>query len=361
MNHLLLSRRSTHITRTLNYNISSISKRSLTQNKSINNHPSTLTALPSNKRTPTTTMHQAQVNAWGETPKYTSVPDPGPPSADQIRIKTTAVGIHRVVRSRVAGKHYSSGTPPHVPGIDGVGTTEDGKTVYWFTWDVGSLSQYVNVPKNSVRELPEGVDPVQVAAGVNPAMSSWMAFRSRTNDLPKGFTVLILGATSASGRIAMPLARSMGAGKIIGAARNKSTLSTLGLDESIVIAEDPKETDFSSLGDVDVVLDYVYGGVTEKLFQSLKPTRPTQYVHIGALASPKQEINLAGPILRSKNLTIRGSGPGAWSLKEFAGTIGELLQAIKDAPEQPVRVAKLEDVEKVWGDQGSERLVIVMD
>ena len=237
-----------------------------------------------------------------------------------------------MVRSRAAAKHYSSGALPHVPGIDGVGTTDDGQTVYFSSFATGSLSEYMNMPKKSVIPLPQGLGPVQTAGSVNPAMSSWMAFKSRTINLPREFTVLILGATSASGRVAIPLARSLGAKRIIGAARNKAALDILDLDDTILIDDDASKTDFSTLGDVDVVLDYVFGPLAAQLFDSLKTTKPVQYVHVGALSM--QDINLSGAALRSKNLTIRGSGPGAWSPQELNAVMPELLQALKDVPEQ---------------------------
>ena len=68
-------------------------------------------------------------------------------------------------------------------------------------------------------------------------------------------------------------------------------------------------------------------------------------------------IDLPGNILRSKNLTIRGAGPGAWSVQELAAAMPGLLEALKDIPLQPVRVAKLADVEMEWKEleQGSRR------
>lgn len=144
---------------------------------------------------------------------------------------------------------------------------------------------------------------------------------------------------------------------MIGAARNKAALDTLGLDETILIEDNPENTDFSKLSDVDVILDYVYGPVAEHLLNTLKATKPVQYVHIGALSA--QTMNLPGAVLRSRNLTIRGSGPGAWSNQELAAVMPDLLSALKDVPKQPVKIAKLADVEKEWSSEGGERVVFV--
>ncbi|KAK4962816.1 hypothetical protein LTR10_000443 [Elasticomyces elasticus] len=303
-------------------------------------------------------MHSAQIQEWGQSPKYNEVEDLPTPTSEEVRIQVIATGVHNVVRSRASGKHYTSGSLPHIPGVDGIGRIEeDGQLVYWFSMGHGTMAEFVNIPKRNVRTLPQGTNPVQAAGIINPALSSWMAFKTRVNDLPSDFTVLIVGATSASGRVAISLARSLGAKRVIGAARNESAMATLGLDDTIVFAGKPEETDWTSLGDVDVILDYVYGPATEHLLASLKSARPTQYVHIGALSG--QDLSLPGAVLRSKNLTIRGSGPGAWAMSEMAQSIDELLALVKDIPEQPIKLAKLKDIESVWNEPaGSRRLVV---
>jgi len=81
-------------------------------------------------------------------------------------------------------------------------------------------------------------------------------------------------------------------------------------------------------------------------------------VQIGVLSG--QDISLPGAVLRSKNLTIRGSGPGSWSMKELTETLGDLLAIVGSIPEQPVKVVKVEDVEKAWDERSSERTVILV-
>ncbi|KAF7186566.1 putative NADPH-dependent quinone reductase tdiC [Pseudocercospora fuligena] len=304
-------------------------------------------------------MYQAQISSWGSNPKWIQVSDLPQPGPDELQIKVLAVGVHRVVRSRASGKHYTSGQIPHVPGVDGIGTiTSTNQKCYFFSMTSAIMSEYLNLPKTSVFPLPDDTDPVHFAASINPAMSSWMAFKGRTDGLEEGFTCLILGATSASGRMAIPLARALGAKKVIGAARNQETLDGLDLDASIVIQEEVEKTDFSNLDDVDVVIDYIYGALTHHLFKSLKTPKPVQYVHIGAL-SGELEMGIPGEILRSKDITIRGSGPGAWNMKAFAKTLPELLEAVPKVPKQATKVAKFENIENEWDHKGSERLVFV--
>ena len=315
--------------------------------------PLSSSSLPNSIR-----MYQAQVNGAGEAPKYTSVAMPAVPGPEDVRIKVQATGVHRLVRSRASGQHYSADHFPIVPGVDGVGSLDNGQLVYWMSLDVGAMAEYINIPKRNIRALPEGADPVQVSALVNPAMSSFMAIKARTTDLPKDFTTLIVGATSASGRVAAAAARYLGAGTVIGAARNKEALQSLGLDETVLLKEQPTETDWTALGDVDLILDYCYGPVAVHLLQSLRSARPVQYVHIGGLSGT--DISLPGSVLRSKDLTIRGSGAGAWRLKDVAKVLDEILDLVKGLPKEVIRTAKLEDVEDAWMAEGGDRLVIVM-
>lgn len=306
-------------------------------------------------------MRTARVSQWGQPPKILEVEAPTLPSSDTelVQIKVAATGLHGLVRSRAAGTHYSSKTLPHIPGVDGTGTTPDGQSVYFLTigTGIGSYSEILNVPKSAIAPLPAGLDLVQTAGLVNPALSSWMALRTRTTSLPPNFTVLIMGVTSTSGTLAIHLARKLGAGKILGCARNVEAMSVLDLDQRITLRNPVEETDFSTLGNVDVILDYVYGPPVLHLLKSLQSKSPVQYVHIGSLAG--LELNLPGSVLRSKNLTIRGSGPGSFELKAVGNELPTLLEALVGAKEHKLKTVLLKDIEGVWNEKSDERIVFL--
>lgn len=307
-------------------------------------------------------MHAAVVSDFGKPPSYTAVPTLSAPTATQLQLRVVATGLHNIVRSRASGEHYSSPPLPQIPGIDGIGVASDGTRYYFNAFRTGgSFASHINVERAGAVAMPRDLDSFQAAALVNPATSSWMALKARTVNLPSAFTVLILGATSTSGRLAIPLARALGATHVIGVARNASTLSTLGLDSSLVVAEDPGATDFSSLKgrEIDLILDYINGPLPAALLSTHKQRKPLQYVHIGTLSG--QDMALPGAVLRSNDLTIRGSGPGAWSLANAASELPEMLNALATVEEQKVRVVKLEDVEEEWDRkvEGEGRVVFV--
>lgn len=304
------------------------------------------------------TIKAAIVNEWGAIPEYVDVSTPPSPSPDEVQIRVIAAGTHRLVRGRAEGKHFSATTLPHILGSDGVGRTiPDGKLVYFTTfWQKGSFVELVNVAKREVTEISEDSDPVQIAGLANPALSSWMAIKARTSNLPERFSVLVLGATTTSGAVSSHIARMLGAGKVIGVARNVTAMKALGYDEVVELKADPAETDFTLVEDVDLVLDYIYGPPTLQLFKALKPTKPVQYVQIGTLASPT--MDLPGDLLRSKDITMRGAAPGSYSMQILASELPKMLEALKDLPKQKLKVVPLSEVHSQWLDEKS-RLVFV--
>lgn len=307
-------------------------------------------------------MKQALVTEFGQPPKYVEVdtpPIPGPDS-DLVQVKVLAAGLPRLAKSRAEGKHYSAKGLPHIPGVDGVGTTTDGKLVYFsaITPKGGSFTEIVNVPKAAVVEVPEGADPVQIAGLVNPGMSSWLGVKYRTRDLPPNYNVVILGATTTSGALAIELQRQLGAGKVVGVARNVAKLQTLGLDDYIELKEPAEQTDFSKAADADLILDYLWGPPALQLLKSLPAfTKPFQFVQIGSMSA--LEIALPSDLLRSKNIIMAGSGPGSFSIPEMRASIKSLIQeALVKAKPFPFKIVPLKDIEARWNEQG-DRIVVV--
>ena len=153
-------------------------------------------------------MKAALVTAFDTPPRYDDVPEPVATGDHEVVVDVLAAGLHPRVRSQADGSHYTSdGVLPLVPGIDGVGRDPDG-TVRYFVLDdgpAGSLAERTVVDLRRSVALPDGTDPVAVAAAMNPAMSSWVALRRRIEAAP-GQDVLVLGATGSAGRLAVQVA-----------------------------------------------------------------------------------------------------------------------------------------------------------
>jgi NADPH:quinone reductase-like Zn-dependent oxidoreductase len=306
-------------------------------------------------------MHIAQVRDWSEGPRYITVDDPPAPSENQIQLRVLAAGLHQVVLSRASGKHYSARGLPHNVGVDCVGRdVATGKLYYCISLQrgFGSFAELITVSKDVVYALPETIDPASFAASVNPAMSSWLAITQRTSNLPENYTVLILGATTGSGRLAVNVAKAAGAGKVIGVARNEATLAKVeGLDQFIVQKDSIADTDFSQVS-CDVILDYVSGDLTVHALSTLHIQRPVQYVVIGNVS--QTEVPIPGHVLRSRNITIRGSGPGAIPLPVIQQEIKTLVPMMTGWNLLDAHSVPLKNIEAFWRDKslvGKGRLV----
>ena len=192
-------------------------------------------------------MKAAIVLKAGLAPVYGDFKEPIP-APGETRIAVVAAALSPVVKARAAGSHYSSPTDfPFVVGIDGVGRLDDGRRVYFILPKApfGSMSQTAVVPSSQCVILPDGLDDITAAAIANPGLSSWAALKERAR-FARGETILINGATGTSGRLAVQIAKYLGAKKVIATGRTPSALQSLkalGADETIGLVEDTNVLD----------------------------------------------------------------------------------------------------------------------
>lgn len=318
-------------------------------------------------------MKAAIVQGAGQSPVYGEFADPLP-AAGERRIRVSAAAMSQLAKSRASGSHYSAtGGFPFVAGVDGVGRLEDGSRVYFALPHApyGSMAEWAVVPEAQCVPVPEGLDDVTAAAIANPGMSSWAAYTERAM-LKPGETVLVNGATGTSGRLAVQIARTLGAGKVIATGRNRDALrevAVLGADVTIELNEDPAElegrfkTQFSE--GVDVVLDYLWGASATSLLiagaKAGKEAVPIRFVQIGSGSGA--EIALPSAVLRASAIQLMGSGIGSVSLERLVRAAGAVLQAAEPGgfaiAAQPV---PLREVERAWPlDDSRRRTVFTLD
>ncbi|WP_375489427.1 zinc-binding dehydrogenase [uncultured Jatrophihabitans sp.] len=284
------------------------------------------------------TTHAAVVTTFDRPPRYQSFDVPQPSGREEV-VDVLAAGLHPRVRSGAAGRHYtSSGTLPMVPGIDGVARRPDGRLAYFVADDekLGSMAgQTVIDPVRSV-VLPDDVDIAQVAATMNPAMSSWVALRRRV-PLQEGQSVLVLGATGNAGTMAVRLAKRLGAGRVLGAGRDRTRLDALrecGADGVVALTDDVDATSRAlaeAAAEVDVVLDYLWAeparlAMLAVLQARSDRSRELNWVQIGAVAGP--DLALPSVALRSANLRLQGNGQGAVSAAGYLAELPSLIDEI---------------------------------
>ena len=183
-----------------------------------------------------------------------------------------------------------------------------------------------------------------------------------------GETVLVNGATGTAGRLAVQIAKHLGAKKVIATGRNPealASLAALGADATIALSADDAALE-QSFRDafaetVDVVLDYLWGRSAELLLTGAAEAGPKspqiRFVQIGAAAGG--QIALRADVLRSTPIEIMGSGLGSVPGPRLAAAIGAVLAAAKPAGLQvAARAVPLAEIESAWTEAEDARRVV---
>jgi NADPH:quinone reductase-like Zn-dependent oxidoreductase len=318
-------------------------------------------------------MHAAVLHALGEAPKCEQFPDPTVADGEVI-VHVHAASLKPVDRQLASGSHYASPQKlPVVCGSDGVGHLEDGRRVFFGGTrpPYGAMAERTVVPTIYTFPVPEGVDDETAAALPNPAVSAWLslAFRAKLNP---GENVLILGATGVTGRLAVRIAKLLGAGRVVAAGRNQQVLSMLyelGADATISLnlpAEELSEAFLREGGQsgFQVVVDYVWGSPAEAFLRTHTGREfavmksETRYVQVGESAGPT--ISLPAAVLRSAAVTILGTA-GIPPREILSDALQQVMthaangQLHIDTERMP-----LADIEKAWQrNEPRSRIVII--
>jgi NADPH:quinone reductase-like Zn-dependent oxidoreductase len=249
-------------------------------------------------------MHAAVLHSFGDTPRFEPFTEPAAGSGEHL-VEVSAAALHRVDRARASGQHYASaGALPVVCGTDGVGVTPAGERV-WFALPrapFGAMAQRTVADRRMQAPIPDGLSDAEAAALVNPGMAAYLPLQWRAR-LQPGETVLVLGATGFTGRLAVQVARLLGAGRVVAAGRDPhglEELTGLGADTVIGLGDDPeamRRSFAAAAGDgYDVVVDYVWGAPTEALLASMlragfaEAAGETRIVQVGDLAGPQLRL-----------------------------------------------------------------------
>ncbi|MGR3907341.1 zinc-binding alcohol dehydrogenase family protein [Burkholderia sp. SR8] len=317
-------------------------------------------------------MKAAVVERAGQRPVHTDFESPRALPAHRL-IDVTASALSRLAQGRAAGTHYSAGgSYPFVAGVDGVGRGDDGQRVYFFGAPApfGAMAERTLVADTQCVPLPDDVDDFTAAAIAIPGMSSWAALTERARFTP-GETVLVNGATGTSGRLAVRIAKHLGAAKVIATGRNTAALHALltaGADAIVPLQQDDAqlaralEPHFRA--GVDVVLDYLWGaGAQALLAVAAKATpegRRLRFVQIGSIGGA--DVLLPGAVLRATAIELMGSGLGSVPLPRMLAAIRGVFDAAGSAGLAiDTRAVPLSAVAEHWADADSRvRTVFVM-
>jgi len=309
-------------------------------------------------------MKAAVVKGAGERPVYMEFEEPRATPGHRL-VDVTASALSRLAQGRASGTHYSSGGQyPFVVGVDGVGRLDDGQRIYFFGAPApfGAMAERTLVPDMQCVPLPAALDDVTAAAIAIPGMSSWAALTERAR-LVAGETVLVNGATGTSGRLAVRIAKHLGAAKVIATGRNAAALDALlnaGVDAVVSLQQDDThlaralEPHFRAC--VDVVLDYLWGASAQTLLVAAAKAAPDgrrlRFVQIGSMGGA--DVLLPGAVLRATAIELMGSGLGSVPLPRLLDSVRGVFDAAGPARLTiETRTVPLSDVGEHWGDANS--------
>jgi NADPH2:quinone reductase len=318
-------------------------------------------------------MDAAVLHNLGTRPRCEQFAEPVA-SDNEMVVHVHAASLKPVDKQIASGSHYA--TPrslPFICGIDGVGHLDDGQRVFFGGCrpPYGAMAQRTVVPKAFVFPVPDGLSDEVAASIVNPGVSAWLALAFRAK-LAAGENVLVLGAAGVAGKLAVTIAKLLGAGRVVAAGRNQQILESLlklGADSTIRLdgpENDVKESFLKEAGKsgFQVVIDYLWGRPTELFLAAITSGKfeaigtETRLVQVGEMAGPA--ISLPAAVLRSTALTILGTAgiPNRSVLAEA------LQQVITHAASGKLHVdttrVPLASVEAAWAQDPQGRRIVII-
>jgi NADPH:quinone reductase-like Zn-dependent oxidoreductase len=306
-------------------------------------------------------VRAAVIEAPGRPP---AVVDREPPDAtpEQVPVEVTAAPITPLDLLCASGTSYF-GVPvtPYVPGIQGVGTL-DGRPV-WFPTTAGmapgdgSMAALAAVLRADLVPLPDGADPVLVAALGLSAVAAHIALTWR-GELTAGEQVVVLGAGGVVGQAAVQLARAGGARRVVAGARSaagQDRAKQAGAD-AVVALDTDDVTELTARfeaacdGPVDLVLDPLFGAPAAAAARTLRPGG--RLVNLGSSAGETCPIDSS--TLRSRSLRLLGYTNNALTPEQRGAALRIVAEhAARGALTVAHEIVPLDDVAAAWQRQAS--------
>lgn len=235
------------------------------------------------------------------------------PKAGEILIRVRAAGVNRPDIVQRNGHYPPPAGASDILGLEVAGEVEAvGEDVtQWAVGDKvcallggGGYTEYAVVDARHALPVPEGLSFEQAAALPETAFTVFTnVFEGGA--LKEGETLLIHGATSGIGVMAIQMAKAAGA-RVIATSRSMAkaeAAKALGADISLDASSQDLAEEIKGAGGADVVLDMVGADYAELNLKSLKERG--RWVVIASLTGTKTQIDLQRIML--KKLVLTGS------------------------------------------------------
>lgn len=234
------------------------------------------------------------------------------PGQQLIAVSAAGLGPTDVMRAK---GFFGPVTAPYIAAGEGVGRLDDGTRVYFghSVAPFGAIAEHTLVADAEVWPAPDRLDDDQVIALAISGIGALIPLQEAR--IAPGEEVLILGATGPVGQIGLQVARLLGAGRVVAAARSEAKLRALqeqGLADAIVILGAGNDDDALKAGTergYNVILDVIYGPPAEAAIRASAPG--ARMMSIGVQAGPIVSLSLRDLVFRSHVGVGTGQRPAA--------------------------------------------------
>lgn len=202
------------------------------------------------------------------------VPDLEPHDGFDV-VSVTAAGVNYADTHQTDNSYLSAQQLPFVPGSEVVGTTADGRRIAALVGTGGYAEQALVHPMGAFA-VPDAVTDAQALAVMVQGMTAWHLLRTSAHLAP-GDSVVVHAAAGGVGTLAVQLAKTWGAGRVIGvasSAEKRSLAERLGADATVDAGADDLEQALKDANDgkgVDIVLEMVGGPTFDASLAALAP------------------------------------------------------------------------------------------
>lgn len=290
-------------------------------------------------------------------PQWENFPEPEPTAnTPLIEVIAAAIGPSELMRvSNWGASYYGPFKGPKVMGGEGVGQLGDGKRVYFghSAGQYNAVAERTIVPTAEIWDVPEQLSEEQILPLAISGTGALVPMEEAK--IKPGERVLVLGATGPLGQIALQLARIMGAGDVVAAARRKEPLERvieLGFaDRYIQLGQGDDEAALKdgANGGFDVVLDSVYG---DAMVAALKATaRGGRVMSVSNVGGRYASVDLRDLIFKSHHGVATGVRPVA----ERQAAFNRLLDMMLRGALKPVDTVtyKFDQITEAWDAQAA--------
>jgi len=253
-------------------------------------------------------MRAIQITEFGgpEVLNLAEVPDPVP-TDKEILLRVSRAGVNYADTHQAENSYLAPTKLPIIPGGEVVGTDEKGRRFVSLVAS-GGYAELAAPSRFTSFKVPDGVSDLEALAMVVQGTTAWLLLR-RSTHLAPGESVVVHAAAGGVGSIAVQLAKSFGAGRVIATA-STAAKRQLALDLGADVAIDSRSEDMTAAireandgKRVDVILDMTGGRVTDQSIAALAPFGRLGFYGQASREAPKPIVPAS---LLSHSTTIAG-------------------------------------------------------